>query len=421
MLDQLKTEKDQEKIGIAVEYDEYKKINAIDQDSRFQINKNIQNFNLHQNSNRMEESRRNQAERKDFKDEFINDLYTKKEVEYNQKLEHKNNNVSQHMRSYQNYLKDSEPSFVKIIDRRNPLTKSINLKFNNNQVENENYQSSHINKKDEYMQQESRRNIQELLEKQSNDQRLNSLIPTLSEQPKSNLQLYKSYAMNPILSGSRSIINLSKYNPGGFYENFQSDSYKQIRNLTDVVEANLIAKLRVKIKALGVDGIINLYHQFSQRDYSRACFVDYNDFRSILISTYKVDFPIEDLRKYLIQKPGQGFKVNYKDFLYTISQYDQEHQKFVDFLLQLIDKNQDGLVDYNRELMLELIKRLDSSEGKLKEHINDFIRSLEMFFLRGQTFSTITSRDFHIFFSCFSIKHQDSDEFIRSVKSIFGV
>lgn len=419
-----RAELEQEKLGLAVEYNEFKQISAIDQDSKYQVNKNLQSFNRSQDNTRKQEYQKSNQERLFFKDQFVNDMNLKKEIQYDRNIELKNNNVYKHMKEYQSYLNDSSPSFVKTINTKPAPYKSCN--FNSEpwpeerggldrlpSRRNKSPQRDNKEKDDIYNRGIAEEKLFDRRLKQSNSQMFNKYNPlSQSVQIQSNA---------PIVGAVSSRGEISKFNPGGFYENFQSDSYKQYRTNTNVVESSLMAKLIVKMKALGIDGMINLFHQFTLKDITKSRAVEYYDFRGTLMSTYKIDFPIEDLKKYLIPRVGSSPKVNYKEFFYNLGQYSEERQEFISYLISVLDKNKVGLVDYTKDLMSKLNFQISVLSGKDKDEALFLKRSMESFYMLGYSFETINSADFHHFFCCFSILFANTGEFISSIKSIFGI
>lgn len=425
-LNKQKNEFLQEKQGLAVEYNEFKQISAIDQHSKYQVNKNLQSFNRNQDFNKKQEYQKSNQERLFYKDQFVNDMNLKKEIQYDRNIEIKNNNVYKHMKEYQNYLRDSSPTFVKTVNTKPSVSVTSN-DCNREQLLEERYGEKRIpsrgikspqrdiKKKDDfYNRAVAEENLFDRRLKQSSSQIFNN----------SNIlsQSVQFYSNPPINSSVSNRGEVSKFNPGGFYENFQSDSYKQYKSITNVVESNLMAKLIVKMKALGIEGMINLFHQFSLKDPAKSRAINYYDFRGTLMSTYKIDFPIDDIKKYLIPVlTGGNPKVNYKEFFYNLSQYSEERQEFIANLMSVLDKNNDGLIDYNKELMSELTNQLLILTGNDKETLLLLKKSMESFFMLGNSFETINSADFHNFFSCFSINYTNTSDFVRSLKSSFGI
>lgn len=391
-------------------YNEYIKLSNIDKENNYINKKKLSEFNLYQDNLRKSSNYKQSIDNRQNQDHFVDDINKKKEIQYTNKLIRNNENIFKHMKDYENYINSRSPgnkksSYIDLDIKKQSSYPETTL--NNN--DHSQYNNRYISHKNSY---ETLKAVDDLYNKKIADeifQEKNYLKNSIS---------HKIY--NPILSTSNNERLIGNgYNPMSNYTN-NNNSLRNVKYSCGQYENSFIAKMIVKINNLGVKGAINLYHQLFQKDKFGNRSIDFYDFRGIIISIYKIDFTIDDCKGFL-QVRGSNinqFPISIPEFLYRITNFNEERKGIVDIIFKKIDKDNDQLIQFNEELKYFLNTK--PNKDKSMEVIN-FISFVDEFFIMGYGYQSINRNDFFIFFSCISVAFENDKEYINYLKSIFEI
>lgn len=416
--------KEIENQGIRKDYNEYNQMKVIDEEAQFRLKKNIQNYNVVQENMRKQDELKESINRKSYRDHFLDDIDKKKEIQYDRVLQQRNQNIFRHMKEYQDYIKSISP--------RNNNTRNTGSK-----QEEDLYQSVNkpiISVEESFNREKLIKSPIKLLKKV--DDSYNKKIADIQNDLKlkqSQSTVFNNRYSNPILdeykrlqetnlSKSSNFQSLPQINRQESCLSYQSHHNRQIKYLQNVQDNSFIAKMIVKIKSLGVQGMINLYHQFICKDRIGNRTIDYYDFRGIIISIYKIDFSFDDCKNF-IQSKGNHInlhKISIKEFLMKISNFNDRRKDYVGKIIKKLDQDQDSYIHFKDELLTYLTNRINLlTNDRHKSIIIELIKYANDFFMMGFSSQIINSLDFSLFTCCLSIMFDSDDEFISYVKFAF--
>lgn len=435
MMELMRRRKEEEQKNINNNFNEYKQMSAVQEENVHRMNKKLQEFNKSQEAQRREYLMRDTQLRKNYMDSFVDDLNAKKESQYYQKQITRNHNVFQHMKDYQNYLGNNGPSFLKTIKSSTPYPyDAVNLalieessrgnlealsgrKSPLKQPGNQSPQRTLKRTDDTYNKYVSedqskglKYNKSQIFTNNTNQSQDLRLIPANSTNKSQNLN---SNRYNNDLQQSDSLSLSSK---NGYSGNSAYSFKSSIQYLGNKLDNKLLSMMIIKMRNLGVEGMIHLYHQFMLKDKSGVKLLDFYDFRGVIIGSYKIDFNFEDCKDFIHSRARSLNlnKISYKDFLFSLGNYNERRMETIKTLIGQLDKDSDGFVHYFNELINPLNSNIES-----KPQIKEFIRLIDHFFLNTYSNPYLNTTDIHCFFSCISVKYESDNDFEAYIQSLF--
>lgn len=330
-------------------------------------------------------------------------MNNKKEIQYDGVIHKKNQNVYEHMKGYTNYLSNEDgPSFVK----------SINTQAKNklNRLERPIASSlQHFN-----------RLKSPLIEEKKVDDNFNKEVANINYNSRISKE-HKPYQINlrysqlpGLVTNNQSYDSNSVSRSQNFNNvNLGSVSNRQVRYVPSGIGNILLAKMQVKLRALGPEGMINLYQQFKSKDKSTQSILEYYDFRSVILN-YRIDFEFDDCIPFVHSRANHLnlHKISYKKFMFDLGSYNQIRQNFISFLFNKLDKDQDEFLDVTNEFNETIKQKVKSSSlsDQDKSTILAFKRLSDNYIL-GSSYSIMSVCEFHFLGSFFSIGFTSDEDF----------
>lgn len=414
---------------IKQKYNEYKQLSVIDQENHFRQNRKLYDYNVNQEFIHKDYAKKDSLLRRSFKDQFIDDLNNKKEMEYNNNIKQRNDNIFRHMKEYEQYI----------------IKKEVNQPFQPNAIHvpfsNEiKAESRKVDPSDFLSLQKAPKSPMKNLKKL--DDFYNKKIADSHFGEKNGLKYsYSSLPLSTVTTSRNGINNSSPKNETNLpyasnihneslsksmnFYNSTNQNNKQIRYLIQTQDNSFIAKMIVKMRSLGIEGMINLYHQLVNKDKQKNRTIEYYDFRGIIISIYKLDFNFDDCKQF-IQSKGTHInlhKISIKDFISKLSLFNDNRKSVVDQVIQkLFDRNQ--IIDFNTNLLAYLNERfstLVAQNDERSSRIRDFTNYAHEFFLLNYSQTSVNSFDFSVFLICFSMIFDNDNDYIGYIKFIFNL
>ncbi len=405
-------------------FNEYKQLKAIDQETSFRQNRKLYDYNVSQEYIHKNSLKKDSLVRRSFKDQFIDDLNTKKETEYNKNLKKRNDSIFRHMKEYEEYINKKESQPIQLTLNNLPYSQDEKIE----QAKND--------PSDFLTLQKAPKSPMKKLKKI--DDSYNKRLADIHQKEK--LSLKQSFSAMS-LSGNQNLIYSNQYQPqnenltksinitshtkGPLFNsiNFNSNSdNKQIKYLTKTQDNSFIAKMIVKMRALGIEGMINLFNQMLNKDKYDNRTIDYYDFRGIIISVYRLDFSFDDCKQF-IQTKGSSInlhKISIKDFLNKISNFNSIRKVVVDKVISKLF-NTSKIIDLSNDILVFLNERYSALDNLNRKRVKDLIYFLHEFYLLNNSKTSVNAYDFSIFLSCFSLSYDNDNDYIDFIKIIFDL
>lgn len=407
ILEKSKKEVQYEREMVNSDFKQYKEISKIESETNYNLNKRVQSYNLERDDARRRlENQLVKTERGVSADAFVNEMNSKKEIQYDGVIHKNNQNVFQHMKGYTNFLSNEEgPSFAKRIDMQanNKLSKLDRPIASSLQ---------HFNRLRSPLTEEKK--VDDTYNKEVASINYNSRI---LKESKPYHQLNLRYGQIP-LSNSQAYINSVENSPLSQSKNFNqvslgSVSNRHVKYVTSGIGNMLLAKMQVKLRALGPEGMINLYHQFRQKDKSSQNILEYYDFRTVIL-TYRIDFEFDDCIPFVHSRANHLnlHKISYKKFMFDLGSYNESRQNFISYVFSELDKDQDQFLNVSSEYSEVIKQKLNGSylSDQDKSTIFAFKRLSDSYIL-GSSYSVMSLCEFHFLGSFFSISFSSDEDF----------